>query len=231
MCSNILFYFTKIVSLPEEGVFMLGNEHSADRQQLNIAAFSASTQALGPGKRAVIWVQGCPLNCPGCIAPGWIPFTPATLITPEELLGKIDLSTLDGLTLSGGEPMEQAAGLAKLVQLARQTKELNIITFTGYRFERLVNQPPNAGVRDLLAVTDVLIDGPYVQSKNNSIGLRGSSNQRIIHLTPKLKKFDLESQSRRVEVSISNGEFAFVGIPTPGMKSALELTRQWEWKG
>ena len=127
--------------------------------------------------------------------------------------------------------MEQAAELARLVQLARQRKELNIITFTGYRFDRLVSNPPNPGVRDLLAVTDVLIDGPYVQSKNDSIGLRGSSNQRVIHLTPKLNMYDLESQSRRVEVSISNGELAFVGIPTPGMKSAFELTRQWEWKG
>jgi len=210
---------------------MPGNEHSADRQQLNIAAFSARTQALGPGIRAVIWVQGCPFNCPGCIAPGWIPFTRGILITPEELLEKIDLAKIDGLTFSGGEPMEQALGLSKLARLARQKKDVNIICFTGYRYERLLTNPPNPGVQDLLETVDVLIDGPYIQSKNNSVGLRGSSNQRIIHLTSQLSMYDFETQSRRVEVSISNGELAFVGIPTAAVKAAMDSTQQLDWKG
>ena len=190
---------------------------------LNIAAFTARTQALGPGVRAVIWVQGCPFHCPGCIAPDWIPFVPALSLTPEELLDKIDLSGIDGLTFSGGEPMQQAGGLARFVQLARKKKDLNLICFTGYQYERLLSHPPTSGVAELLNEVDVLIDGPYIQSLNDSVGLRGSSNQRILHLTSKLKDHELESQNRRLEVRITDGELAFIGIPTPEIKAALEI--------
>ena len=117
--------------------------------------------------------------------------------------------------------MEQAAGLAALARLARQKKDLDLICFTGYRYERLLKDPPNDGVPALLAQVDVLVDGPFIQPLNNSIGLRGSSNQRIIHLTPKLQEYDFESQRRKVEITITNGELAFIGIPTPGMISAV----------
>ena len=188
---------------------------------LNIAAVSARTHALGPGTRAVIWVQGCPLNCPGCLAPQWIPFVPALSRTPLEILDQLDLESIGGLTFSGGEPMEQAAGLAALVRLARQKKDLDLICFTGYRYERLLKNPPNAGVSELLREVDVLIDGPFIQSLNDSVGLRGSSNQRIIHLTSRLREYDLESSARKVEITVTDGELAFIGIPTPGILSAM----------
>ena len=189
--------------------------------QLNIASIVDQTRALGPGMRAAVWVQGCPLNCPGCIAPQWIPFIPARSFTPEQILERLSLDKIEGLTFSGGEPMEQATGLAALIRLARRQKELNLICFTGYRYERLLKNPPNQGVADLLAEIDVLIDGPYVQALNDAVGLRGSSNQRVIQLTSRLKVDNLDSQSRKVEIKIADGELAFVGIPTPGMMDAL----------
>jgi anaerobic ribonucleoside-triphosphate reductase activating protein len=189
--------------------------------QLNIAAIAARTQALGPGMRAAIWVQGCPLDCPGCLAPQWIPFVPAMKLAPEEILEQIELEGISGLTFSGGEPMMQAAGLAELIRLARQKKKLDLICFTGFRYERLLKNPPKEGVLDLLAQIDVLIDGPFVQSLNDSRGLRGSSNQRIIHLTSKLKGFDFESQTRRMEITISEGELVFIGIPTADILSTM----------
>ncbi len=84
--------------------------------------------------------------------------------------------------------------------------------------------PQNSGVMKLIELIDVLIDGPYVQSKNDSIGLRGSSNQRVLHLTSRLKRFDLETQRRRVEVKIRDGELSFVGIPSPNFKAAVDST-------
>ena len=192
--------------------------------QLNIAAIAGRTRALGPGVRAVVWVQGCPLNCPGCLAPQWIPFVPALSLSPEEVLERLDLEGISGLTFSGGEPMEQAAGLAALARLARQKKDLDLICFTGYRYERLLKSPPNAGVPELLSEVDVLIDGPFVQTLNDSVGLRGSSNQRIIHLTSRLKEYDLESSTRKVEITVTDGELAFIGIPTPGILSAMTRT-------
>ena len=120
--------------------------------------------------------------------------------------------------------MEQAAGLAALARLARQKKDLDLICFTGYRYERLLKNPPNAGVPELLSEVDVLIDGPFIQSLNDSVGLRGSSNQRIIHLTSRLQQYDLESSTRNVEITLRDGELAFIGIPTPGILSAMTRT-------
>ena len=198
------------------------HEHSGTAALLNVAAVAARTGALGPGTRAVVWVQGCPLNCPGCLAPDWIPFVSANQWTPQQVLEKIDLANIIGLTFSGGEPMEQAAGLAALARLARKQKDLDLICFTGYRYERLVKNPPNDGVQELLAEVDVLIDGPFVQSLNDSVGLRGSSNQRVIHLTSRLREHDFEAQSRSIEVTVSDGELAFIGIPTQDILSVLE---------
>jgi anaerobic ribonucleoside-triphosphate reductase activating protein len=201
---------------------MLPESNREVGNMLNIASFSQGTRALGPGNRAVVWVQGCPLNCPGCIAPGWIPFIDARRMPPEQLLEKFDLDSIDGFTFSGGEPMQQAAGLARLIKLARRKKNLSLICFTGYLYERLNENPPNAGVPELLEQIDVLVDGPYVQSKNDSLGLRGSTNQRIIHLTSRLSHHNLENQRRNLEVTVRDGEVAVIGIPTPHFNSALD---------
>lgn len=201
---------------------MLRDDQSEEYRELNIAAITERTKVLGPGLRAGIWVQGCPLHCRGCIAPDWIPFVPAMRLTPEAILQRLNLDELDGLSLSGGEPMLQAAGLAELVQLARQRKDLNIICFTGYRYEQLV-EVPRPGVADFLAQIDVLIDGPYVEALNDSVGLRGSSNQRVIHLTRRLIDHDFESHQRTFEVKIVDGELSFVGVPTPDIVAAMKL--------
>jgi anaerobic ribonucleoside-triphosphate reductase activating protein len=145
-------------------------------------------------------------------------------LTPAEVIPQLDFEVITGLTFSGGEPMMQAAGLAELARVARQQKDLDIICFTGFRYERLLKNPPAPGISDLLAQVDVLVDGPFVQSLHDSIGLRGSSNQRIIHLTSRLKEYGLESQARKVEITIRDGELGLIGIPTPAMLSALRTS-------
>jgi anaerobic ribonucleoside-triphosphate reductase activating protein len=127
--------------------------------------------------------------------------------------------------------MEQAEGLAQVIRLARKAKELSLICFTGYRYERLINNPPNPGVPELLKEVDVLIDGPYIQAQNNSRGLRGSKNQRVIHLSSRLNSYDFESQSRRLEVTISDGELSFVGIPTLEISKAITQVIHGSMKG
>ncbi|NPV75457.1 MAG: radical SAM protein [Anaerolineae bacterium] len=191
---------------------------------LKIAASCIGVSTLGPGLRSVVWVQGCPFHCPGCIAPGWVPFdAPAAEISPQDL-AQVLLTDLQvsGLTLSGGEPFAQAEGLAALVSYARQRRELDVICFSGYRFETLLNHPPSPGVFDLLDQIDLLIDGPYIESKNDGKGLRGSNNQRFIHLTNRLRGFDFENQPRRAEVSIQNGEVFVVGVPPKNVLRTLD---------
>ncbi len=183
---------------------------SSSTSTLNLAAFCPSTRALGPGERAALWVQGCPFHCSGCIAPDWLPFKPANLVSPADLARRILASPVTGLTLSGGEPMLQAQALSDLVALLRAQRSIDVICFTGFRYEQLQDLPSAAL---LLAQLDLLIDGPYLGALNDNRGLRGSSNQRFIFLSPRLRGFDFASAPRKVEVFLSDGQAFLVGVP------------------
>lgn len=186
--------------------------------KINVAATYKGTRALGPGSRSVIWVQGCPFHCPGCIAPDWIPIRTSRLATPEELLNELlDDPEISGLTLSGGEPFLQATALAHLALLARKRREINIICFTGYDLSTLQKMPPEPGAKLLLDQIDVLIDGLYIQDQNDNRGMRGSANQKIHYLTGRLRDFDFESQSRQAEIYVKDGAIWLVGVPPRGI--------------
>ena len=192
---------------------------------LNIAATCAATETLGPGLRAVAWVQGCPFRCAGCIAPEWIPDHPAELMTPRALADRLLADpAVVGLTFSGGEPMQQAAGLAETIALARRGRDLTLICFTGYRLERLRTRPPGGGVARLLAQVDVLVDGLYVQELDDDRGLRGSTNQRVHHLTDRLRAsdYDFEGRARAVEVRLTSDDIQMIGLPTRATTVALD---------
>jgi len=188
---------------------------------LRVAAIARQTHALGPGLRAALWVQGCPFHCKGCLAPEWLPFTGGIQMTTEQVVKELLFNDVTGLTFSGGEPMEQAHGLAEVARLARQIRELNIICFTGYRYDSLRSTPPSKGVNALLEQIDVLIDSPYIAALHSPKGLRGSSNQNIIHLTSRLKNYDLETQTRQVEIAIENNSVSMIGIPSPSLLTSL----------
>lgn len=190
---------------------------------LNVAAVCTSTRALGPGSRSVVWVQGCALQCPGCLAPEWIPIRPARLVSPEDLAVELLRDPhIRGLTISGGEPMLQAVGLARLVWFLRQKRDLDVICFSGFLLDQLMQSPPGPGVSDLLAQVDVLIDGPYIARRNDNTGLRGSSNQRIHYFTDRLVDFSLETWQRKGEVHLTDGEAMLVGVPPHGLGEAFQ---------
>jgi anaerobic ribonucleoside-triphosphate reductase activating protein len=189
---------------------------------LNIAATCQATNALGPGMRSAVWVQGCPFRCLGCISPEWIPNRIERQVTPQDLADEL-LSdpSVTGITISGGEPMLQAAGLAETARIIRTIKEVSIICFTGFRYEELLRQPPSPGVHKLLQQIDVLIDGPFITGLNDNRGLRGSTNQQIYYLSSRLASYYLEENPRRAEIHIQNGQAFLVGVPPRGMGAAF----------
>lgn len=190
---------------------------------LNIAATCTATHALGPGLRAVVWVQGCPHHCPGCLAPDWIPMRQARRVAPDDLVAELLVHPdVTGLTFSGGEPMMQAAGLARLIRLARQQRPLSLICFSGFTLAQLRHAPPGPGVADLLAETDVLIDGRYIAAQDDNRGLRGSRNQRIHYLTDRLAAFDFATAPRQVEIQVAPEHVFLVGVPPHGVLSMVE---------
>ena len=117
--------------------------------------------------------------------------------------------------------MLQAEGLTAVARLARQKRDVNIICFTGYRLESLVQEPPTKWVYPLLEQVDVLVDGPYIHSQNDGLGLRGSRNQRIIHLTSRLRHYHLENWARVLVIvvqslgALSNILYACAALATP----------------
>ncbi|WP_306216440.1 4Fe-4S single cluster domain-containing protein [Actinoplanes sp. RD1] len=196
---------------------------------LNVAAITTGTRALGPGLRSVLWVQGCPFRCAGCIAESWIPVRPATAMTPGEAAQALSIRPdVRGVTFSGGEPMEQATGLSEVIRLMRQDRELDLICFTGYRLERLLDDPPNPGVPNLLAEVDVLIDGLYVRSRDDGLGLRGSTNQRVHHLSGLLTDigYDFAGRVRAIELQQAGDDLLMVGVPDPVLASAFQAAHR-----
>jgi anaerobic ribonucleoside-triphosphate reductase activating protein len=196
--------------------------------RLNLAATCVGTRALGPGLRSAVWVQGCPFNCSGCMAPEWIPEAAARQLDPAELADHLlSRPGIDGLTLSGGEPMSQAAGLAATVRLARKARDLTVICYTGYRLRALTRrQSPSPDVAALLAQVDVLIDGPYVARLDDGRGIRGSSNQCVHHLTNRLRNYPFETAARATELRIGGTEAFLVGVPPPGLLPTLDHVTQ-----
>lgn len=205
----------------------VGAGPGTDAVMLNVAATRVGTEALGPGLRSVVWVQECPFNCRGCMAPDWIPARQARAVTPAELVAELLADPgVEGLTFSGGEPMLQAAGLAETVRLARAVRDVSVICFTGYRLENLeAGRTPTPGAPDLLAVVDVLIDGTYVAALDDGRGLRGSANQRVHHLTPRLSDggFDFTGRSRGAEIAVSGNEALLIGVPPAGLLPAFDI--------
>ncbi|NJL83747.1 MAG: radical SAM protein [Chloroflexaceae bacterium] len=190
---------------------------------INVAEICPQTRVLGPGRRFVIWVQGCCFHCPGCIAPDWIPRQPATLIEAEDLADWIlSVPDLDGVTVSGGEPMLQAAALSELLTHLRQKRDFSLICYSGFTLEQLQAQGDRNSDR-LLSLLDVLIDGLYVEGLNDGRGWRGSSNQRIHFLTPRHAQdaAAFSHRPRQVEVHLRRDSALLVGIPPRAVSQAL----------
>lgn len=156
---------------------------------LNIMGYVDESEVNGPGCRAVVWMQGCLRECPGCFNLNSWSFEINQLMAVDTLVEKITSNpNHEGVTFSGGEPFWQAPALANL---ARQVKArgLNVMSFTGFTLEKLQSEYAPAGTQDLLAQLDILIDGAYIQSLaiNSPNSPVSSSNQRVHVFNPALK--------------------------------------------
>jgi len=152
--------------------------------QLRIAGIVNESIVDGPGIRMVIFTQGCTHNCFGCHNPHTHSFDAGELIEIDDIICEIKKNPLlDGITLSGGDPFEQAEACAALADKVKKLG-LNVVTYTGYTYEQLIGlAEQRAGFAELLKNTDLLIDGPFIiKEKNPLLKFRGSANQRIIDM-------------------------------------------------
>jgi anaerobic ribonucleoside-triphosphate reductase activating protein len=200
------------------------NDHGCRRRSdLKLAGFLSRSTVNGPGTRAVIWVQGCPIRCVGCFNPQSWPFSPAQSVSVSGLSDRIlALDGIDGVTFSGGEPFAQAGALATLGELVKE-RGLSVVTFTGFSYREITRKHRPSWQR-LLAVTDLLVAGPFIKELRCEDPLLGSSNQELIHLTGALlSSFSPAGGGRaQTEVTISpDGSLTTTGFPEPGFMEKL----------
>jgi anaerobic ribonucleoside-triphosphate reductase activating protein len=149
----------------------------------------------GPGLRAVLWVQGCSLLCTRvCLNPDLLDagrgFHVEALAAAEHLLRALgNYAEAEGVTILGGEPFDQAAALAEMLTNVRKAGYSTMV-YSGHRYEELRIRGGAAAA--LLSVTDILVDGPFLESLyDGALIWRGSSNQRIIPLTSRYSEGDI----------------------------------------
>lgn len=141
------------------------------------------TMADGPGLRISIYCAGCHHHCPGCHNPqSWDPAGGKDMDV-EDLLQMIKEDTISNVSFSGGDPFYQVEGFTELARRIKEETKKTIWCWTGFLYEEIL---ADEHLAQMLPYLDVLVDGPFIQDKKDTqLLFRGSSNQRIIYLTPK----------------------------------------------
>lgn len=175
-------------------------------------------ETLGPGMRLVIWTKGCSKQCYKCANPELWDAQGARDVSPKEIakiIRNIHTQTpVDGITFTGGDPLEQAEDLLELLKEIKPLVE-DILVYTGYTYECLKKAWSWEKLLCLEKYVSVLIDGPYVEERNdNTCPLRGSDNQRIFFLDEKYKESYEEylSKGRKIQNVYMGNRLISVGI-------------------
>ena len=157
-------------------------------QSVKIAGAKKHSSVNGPGVRYVLFMQGCSHHCPGCQNPETHDISEGVEMEVEEVVSDI-LATryLDGLTLSGGDPLFQPEAS---FEIARRVKEsgLDIWMYTGWTFEQIMDGKAGQKAKEVLSFIDVLVDGPYVEAlRSEDVIWRGSTNQHLVDVKKSLE--------------------------------------------
>ncbi|CDD28417.1 anaerobic ribonucleoside-triphosphate reductase-activating protein [Clostridium sp. CAG:452] len=158
---------------------------------MKIAGFYDESISNGLGWRAVLFVSGCPHHCPGCHNKEAQDFNYGEEFNEEEILKRIkENSILNGITISGGEPLckENVPGVLKFIKDVKEIRpEFNVWCYSGYTLDQLIDRNDEETNKCLNEI-DVLVDGRFVEEKKDpTLKFRGSSNQRILDLKPSLQ--------------------------------------------
>jgi anaerobic ribonucleoside-triphosphate reductase activating protein len=193
----------------------------------------------GPGLRMIFWVQGCSLLCTrNCLNPHLLKRDGGFPVEARRLTGTLlrlsrDYSEVEGVTVLGGEPMDQADGLAEALAPIREAS-LSIMIYTGHTLEWL-RASSESGVARLLGLCDILVDGPFMDELyDEDLIWRGSRNQRILLLSDRYSEGDIEraldAQKRALSLSASAmGDWVISGAQSIETGRRLRQLTQIEW--
>lgn len=156
---------------------------------MNYAQIRKYDIANGPGVRTTIFLTGCTLNCKNCFNKEYQNFHFGKVFDEkafDEVMDCLSDANISGLSVLGGEPFDNLAGLREFITKVRAKTEKDIWVYSGYTFEELLEKD---GAMDVLKNIDVLVDGRFVEDlKDLKLKFRGSSNQRIIDMKRTLEE-------------------------------------------
>ena len=178
--------------------------------KLRLARTITRSLANGPGERFVVWVQGCPIHCPGCWNQDtWAP-QGGTEVDLDVLLTAIsEEKGLEGVTFTGGEPMAQPDAVAELATACR-ARGLSVFIFTGYSQEQL----KSPAQQRLWSLADIIVAGPYVQAQRSfEHAWVGSVNQQVHFVSSRYSPADQLNAVRAEAHLETDGTITWTGFP------------------
>ncbi len=191
------------------------------------------SRANGPGVRFVVWSQGCTLGCPGCFNPET---HPAGHPAHEQAAGKLAAAAaalageLEGVTLTGGEPLQQPAAVAAFCSELRARTDLGIIVLSGYTRAEIEADPARLAA---VADADMIIAGRYNPGLRVGSGLRGSANKQYWARTGRYRSDDFEAVPDLEIAVAADGTITVSGMPdepvTIGEEPGRSATQRESW--
>ncbi len=138
--------------------------------------------ANGKGLRTSVWFCGCNFHCKDCFNKDLWSFESGkdfNDIVENELINNLSDPHCQGLSVLGGEPLEQGDELLRLLLKVRSRfPSKDIWLWTGYRIDEITKLDD---IRiSILLQCDYIVDGRFDTTKKKGHFLfRGSSNQKI----------------------------------------------------
>jgi anaerobic ribonucleoside-triphosphate reductase activating protein len=169
---------------------------------------------LGPGKRIGIWTQGCSIKCEGCVSSSLWSIKKGKNVEVENLLKILssDFIGYDGITITGGEPLDQYESLIQLCRGIKENTTLNILIYTGFTIEDLYKK---YNKWEIINFVDFILDGPYIKNQHSNTNLKGSENQKFYKkLAGKMVQVeDFYKADNKWSFNLANENVFLSGIP------------------
>mgnify|MGYP001177303388 CR=1 FL=1 len=192
---------------------------------MKVASITKNSYANGPGRRNVLHVQGCTLSCPGCFNKNTWSSYGGTEVSLSDVVEELMDGDPDGITISGGEPMEQWRTLEGVIMMCLSQKPtLSVLVFTGWNWSELSGSGRLAAMskpfRSSNSLVSIVIAGRYVEDSPSGRPLRSSTNQRALFLDSNYSEKDLVDLPV-VEVHCGDGEIKVSGFPDKPILNVL----------
>jgi anaerobic ribonucleoside-triphosphate reductase activating protein len=186
---------------------------------MRVAEIVESSRIYGPGSRTVLWLQGCSIQCEGCWNDELWSFSGGRKMSSEEIIQILQNNTDVGLTLLGGEPLDQAPAVLELIENCH-TSGFDVMLYTGYELEELSKVQ-----KQCVEQSDIVIHGRYVEDlRSENLLWRGSTNQDILINSQKYHDLELEER-RQMEIHIDElGQVKVIGYPPEALIESIQST-------